>query len=270
MNNDYNSQRKWTDKWNNKIINILTDYFRSQFQVKIATEQMDMKEATDLTIFESQFLNKITIASRIRTNFYFEKYPNDITIRTKTQSGSRNTELYKILFKGFGTHFFYGFSNKEETDLCKWVLCDMHILRVYLKNFLTIYLLDEEDYKKDYADCIILIKEQGEEMFLKRDMAFKGEMDNIKENDYSKLLPVNIIKAIELLISSSLPHNLILTSSDTFSLTKTPYLAELIRVVFKQELISIEKEISEIRTSLIKKNGKKTIRPVMDRQISLF
>src|SRR5258708_886106 len=89
------------------------------------TAEEDMAEATD---FITLRLDAIRIGCRIRRPEYFQRYPNDVTLRAWRDSGA-TTELAKIL-EGWGDYLFYGFASVErEGRLRAARVLDLRIFR---------------------------------------------------------------------------------------------------------------------------------------------
>ena len=84
----------------------------------------DARENTDLRVL---FLESVRIGVRIRRYPFYEKYPDDFTIRYSVPSGAK-TEIHKIM-DGWGDLFFYCFSNEQENRLIKWTLADLNVFR---------------------------------------------------------------------------------------------------------------------------------------------
>lgn len=115
----YQRDKAWSDKFMPTIKQILGMCLLTE-----GNFQEDAKENTDLRVLS---LTGVRIGCRVRTYGYYEKYPNDFTIRYSRPSGVK-TEIDKIV-EGWGDLFFYGFSNKEETSLIKWTLADLNVFR---------------------------------------------------------------------------------------------------------------------------------------------
>ncbi len=117
----WEADKRWSDKFLGEIKQICGLYLIGEAPI-----EEDQLKNTDLIVLK---MEPLRIACRIRRNPFFEKYPNDITIRSNRSSGVK-TELAKIV-EGWGDFLFYGFSNKEETKLCFWKLCDLNIFRLW-------------------------------------------------------------------------------------------------------------------------------------------
>jgi len=83
----------------------------------------DLKEASDFILVAQM----TTVGVRIRRQRYFSRYAAQFTIRYERPSGVE-TEYSKIR-RGYMTHFFYGFCNKEEKRLIFCRLLDMAVFR---------------------------------------------------------------------------------------------------------------------------------------------
>lgn len=90
--------------------------------------EVDTKRATDLIVLRAE---AVEIGVRIRrlSGGYFEKWPNDFTIRSKRDTGAE-TELKKIC-GGWMTWMFYGHGGPEEDEpwLAGWMLVDIRLWR---------------------------------------------------------------------------------------------------------------------------------------------
>lgn len=119
---DWQSDKEWSDRFIPAIKKIVGPLILTE-----ATIQEDREQNTDLIVLRA---DSIRIACRVRKPGYFEKYGNDITIRSSRKSGTE-TELQKII-KGWGHMFFYAHSNKKQTDFSSWVLIDLSEFRLWL------------------------------------------------------------------------------------------------------------------------------------------
>lgn len=86
--------------------------------------EVDAKQAADLIVLRGR---DMTIACRVRRHGYAARYPWDITIRSKRDSGAR-TELEKIV-EGWADWFFYGHASLDPGALDRWVLLDLSLFR---------------------------------------------------------------------------------------------------------------------------------------------
>jgi len=120
----WTDDKKWSDKFLVEIKRILGEHL-----ISCAPVEEDTDHNTDLIVLK---LDAVRIACRIRRFSYFEKYPNEFTIRSGRPSGVK-TELTKII-EGWGDYFFYGFSNKTETGLIAWVLGDLKVFRLWFNR----------------------------------------------------------------------------------------------------------------------------------------
>lgn len=122
--NKWESDKKWSDKFIIEIKRILGEHLISE-----APLEEDVYHNTDLMVLK---LDSIRIACRIRSNYYLNIYPNDITIRSDRPTGIE-TELTKII-NGWGDYFFYGFANETETQIKSWILISLNNFRQWLKE----------------------------------------------------------------------------------------------------------------------------------------
>lgn len=89
-----------------------------------APMEKDEQQATDLVVIQAK---NLSIACRVRRPGYAERYPYEFTIRNKRDSGTK-TELDKLI-DGFGDWMFYGHSNADEDDVCRWMLLNLDVWR---------------------------------------------------------------------------------------------------------------------------------------------
>ena len=122
----WQQDKAWSDKFLDDIRSALGVHLFQEPPVK-----EDQQHNTDLIIFRS---NDLRVGCRIRKHHYL-KFSDEITIRAGRPSGMK-TEMTKII-EGWGDYFFYGFANKEETGLDKWIIGDLKAFRIWL--FRTLY-----------------------------------------------------------------------------------------------------------------------------------
>ena len=122
--NGYDRDKAWSDKFMRTIKQVLG--------LCLLTEgnfEEDAKENTDLRVLN---LKGVRIGCRVRTYDFYERYPNEFTIRYSRPTGIK-TEIDKIM-DGWGDLFFYGFSNQSETSLIKWTLADLNVFRQWYRE----------------------------------------------------------------------------------------------------------------------------------------
>lgn len=124
----WKKDKRWSDKFLNEIKGIL-----GQCLINEPPIEEDQEHNTDLVVLK---LDSVRIACRMRRFQYFQRYPNDFTIRSNRNSGVK-TELDKII-EGWGDYFFYGFSNAIENRLIKWFIGDLKIFRLWFARYLAI------------------------------------------------------------------------------------------------------------------------------------
>jgi len=130
----YKINRTFSDKFERQIKRILGElFFINDFH-------KDVKENTDLMLLKGESFD---FACRVRKHHYFEKYPNDITLRSKNKNG-KETEMHKLM-KGFGRFMFYGFCNEEETKIVSYRIIDLNTFRY---KIMVNKKIREELYKK--------------------------------------------------------------------------------------------------------------------------
>ena len=111
--------KRWSDKFIPNIKPILGTHFIAEPPI-----EEDRDRNTDLIVLN---MASIRFGCRIRRYSYYKYYGNEFTIRLARPS-EQKTEFEKII-EGWGDYFFYGFSNKEETDLEDWFIGDLKIFR---------------------------------------------------------------------------------------------------------------------------------------------
>lgn len=119
---NYSENRTWSDRFIDEIKGIVGPHL-----LRVTPDEIDRTQAADLMVFTAQ---TVTIAARVRRPGYYQKYPNEFTIRAKLKSGGE-TELSKII-NGWGTWMFYGHSAPCETKLAAWMLIDLNAFRASL------------------------------------------------------------------------------------------------------------------------------------------
>ena len=118
----YSEDRAWSDKYIPEMKRIIGPYLLIE-----STDEIDRKQAADLIILTGR---NLTIACRLRRAEYAERYPYDITIRSRRSNGVK-TEFEKIV-DGYGDMMFYGFASSDGTSIQRWSLVDLTALRAYL------------------------------------------------------------------------------------------------------------------------------------------
>lgn len=116
--------KKWSDIFIPGIKRVLGEYLIGEPPI-----EEDQERNTDLMVLK---MDSVRIGCRIRRNQYISQYSDEFTIRAGRPSGIK-TELTKIV-EGWGDYFFYGFSNKNETDLEMWRLCDLKVFRLWFNQ----------------------------------------------------------------------------------------------------------------------------------------
>ena len=118
---NYRDDRAFSDLFIDEIRRIVGYHV-----VQVASDEWDMHRNTDLMTFT--FEGK-TIAARIR-DVSAVKWADEFTIRSHRDSGME-TELSKIIKRGFGDWFFYGFGDKKTGKIIKWHLFDLKYFRQF-------------------------------------------------------------------------------------------------------------------------------------------
>lgn len=92
--------------------------------IGVASVDEDQERNTDLIVMT---LKSVRIACRVRSESYFNQYPDEFTIRAGRPSG-RKTELAKVI-EGWGDYIFYGFGESAGDRLIAWTLGDLRLFR---------------------------------------------------------------------------------------------------------------------------------------------
>jgi len=121
---NWKDDKRWSDIFLVEIKRVLGEYL-----ISAAPIEEDAERNTDLIVLK---LDAVRIGCRIRRFEYYQRYPNEFTIRSGRPSGVK-TELTKII-EGWGDYFFYGFSNEEESNLIAWSLCDLKVFRLWFNR----------------------------------------------------------------------------------------------------------------------------------------
>ena len=114
----YKQDIRLENRFSRQIKSILGNYFIGQDAVH------DKKQATD---FETFTVHPFTVGARLRTHTYFERYPDEFTIRWSRPSGVL-TEIDKIR-NGLVDFILYGFVDESETHILSYFLGDLRIFR---------------------------------------------------------------------------------------------------------------------------------------------
>jgi len=120
----WKNDKKWSDQFLPEIKQILGLHLIGE-----PPFEEDQERNTDLIVLK---MEAVRIGCRIRRNNYLAKYGNEFTIRAGRPSGVK-TELTKII-EGWGNYFFYGFSDKAEDSLEKWLLGDLNVFRLWFNQ----------------------------------------------------------------------------------------------------------------------------------------
>lgn len=121
---EWQKDKRWSDRFLPQIKRILGEHLIGEPPM-----EEDAERNTDLIVLR---LNAVRIGCRVRKFEYLAKYGDEFTIRAGRPSGAK-TELTKII-EGWGDYFFYGFSDKEERTLVKWILGDLKALRLFINR----------------------------------------------------------------------------------------------------------------------------------------
>ena len=115
----YAEDRAWSDRYLPIMRQLIGPHLLMPSPLEV-----DAKQAADLIVLRGR---DMTIACRVRRHGYAARYPWDITIRSKRDSGAR-TELEKIV-EGWADWFFYGHASLDPGALDRWVLLDLSLFR---------------------------------------------------------------------------------------------------------------------------------------------
>lgn len=124
--NNWEINKQWSDRFLPEIKMILGLHLIGEPPI-----EEDCERNTDLIVLK---MEAVRIACRVRSHKYFQRYPQDITIRSGRPSGAK-TELTKII-EGWGDYFFYGFSDEQEQSLVAWRLCDLGAFRLFFNRYI--------------------------------------------------------------------------------------------------------------------------------------
>jgi len=140
--NNYNSQRAWSDSYIPQVNKILYEVLPidDSFDIKVTSDEIDMKEAADLAIVGHG--QEIRIALRLRKQKYMKTYPYDFTIRYEYTDGYK-TEFEKIA-EGHADLMFYGFVDGK--SIIRYLFLDLDQVREEINE---LYIVYEENPNND-------------------------------------------------------------------------------------------------------------------------
>lgn len=119
--NGWEVDKRWSDRFLPEIKQILGLYLIGE-----PAPEEDQERNTDLVVLK---MEAVRIACRVRKAEYFDRYPNEFTIRAGRPSGVK-TELTKVV-EGWGDYFFYGFATADESSLRSWFLGRLNVFRLW-------------------------------------------------------------------------------------------------------------------------------------------
>jgi len=122
----FESEFSWSATWIPKIRQLVGPMLLRQ-----GTLDEDRREATDLIVLRAEGLR---IACRVRRPGYAGKYPFDVTITAKRESGAA-CEWDKLIVAGFGDWFFYGHAttdNAKRGDIIPRHLINLPVAREWI------------------------------------------------------------------------------------------------------------------------------------------
>lgn len=120
----WEQDKKWSDKFLPEIKRILGEHLIDEPAI-----EEDQERNTDLIVLR---MEAVRVGCRIRRFKYLQQYADEFTIRAGRPSGIK-TELTKII-EGWGSYFFYGFSDEQEIGLSKWMLCNLNVFRLWFNR----------------------------------------------------------------------------------------------------------------------------------------
>lgn len=131
----YKQNRSWSDKFlpdiTDLIQNMADQGMLKQYRphiVRTSTVVEDTQHATDLVVTASG----INVSCRVRRHDKI-KY-KEVTIRSLSRKGYEGkTELEKLR-GGEGDYMLYCHCNKNESNICRYILLDLFFLRAYIDN----------------------------------------------------------------------------------------------------------------------------------------
>lgn len=111
----------WQKQYEDKVIELIRKNAGHFIDIKTASIDRDMKEATDFVIN----ISGGDIAVRLRRNNYKQR---DLTIRHKTTwKKGFEPETWKI-YNGFGKWYFYGWID-DDNNITEYIIVDLDIVR---------------------------------------------------------------------------------------------------------------------------------------------
>jgi len=116
---NYATDREWSDKYLPQVSEILRANAMHIVKVAIADNDVDCREATDMTVD----VTGGQVAVRVRRPYMHYR---DLTIRSWRASGAK-TEIHKLR-DGFGDWYLYGWTNGQN-QIGEWILVDLDKVR---------------------------------------------------------------------------------------------------------------------------------------------
>ena len=125
-NNNYKDNRKWSDDVMPQVKEIFLNLMPPDagFSIKETTKKIDMTEAADLILFNSEV--EVRIGSRVRDEKALSNWPEEFTIRHAYTAGHK-TEYTKVGKEGHCKMNFYGFVLNGV--IVRWVIIDFDEFR---------------------------------------------------------------------------------------------------------------------------------------------
>lgn len=121
----------WQSRWVPRV-----RYIVGARLLQPATLEQDQSEATDLFVLQSR--GGLRIACRLRQPGYDKRYPDDITITCRRETGAE-CEWHKMIVGGFGDWFFYGHvvdgkQPAQVNSIRPWYIVDLGVARDWLRD----------------------------------------------------------------------------------------------------------------------------------------
>lgn len=128
MFDDYN----YTSQFESQIKWIINNTF---LNVDNAPLYRDLNEVTDYTISLSLATGDKSVGVRIRSN-RFIKYSSEVSFGYKNPQYPNILSEFDKIQRGFPKYYLYGFSNRNDTSIDRWVVLDMDIFRYWQQQLI--------------------------------------------------------------------------------------------------------------------------------------
>ena len=117
--NSYATNRLWSNKFLDQLKMV-----SGLLLFRVSSKVDDTTKNTDLIVLVTDTQKRI--ACRVRRYAYFERYPNDVTIRSA--NNGHKTEFEKIM-EGWGDYLIYAFANQAEDSLEAYRIINLNAFR---------------------------------------------------------------------------------------------------------------------------------------------